>query len=53
MEEKDSKLNELQEQIEKLESDLAEHQKQYAEQSKCTYALSERLCKENIGLVEW
>jgi chromosome segregation ATPase len=50
---KKSQLEELQRQTKKLETDLAEHQNQYAEQSKCSHDLEERLCRENIGLAEW
>lgn len=53
VEKKKQRLDDLQRQTKKLETELSEHQKQYEEQSKCSHDLEERLCKENIGLAEW
>ncbi|KAI6184400.1 TDP43-N domain-containing protein [Aphelenchoides bicaudatus] len=51
--EKTSKINELRQRTNHLELELNDHKKQYAEQSKCSHDLEERLCRENIGLAEW
>jgi chromosome segregation ATPase len=53
VDEKTSKINELREQTQHLETELTDHKKQYAEHSKCSHELEERLCRENIGLAEW
>lgn len=51
--EKTTKINELHKKTQQLETELADHRKQYAEYSKCSQELEERLCRENIGLAEW
>jgi chromosome segregation ATPase len=50
---KTTKINELRGQTQRLETELSDHKKQYAEHSKCSHELEERLCRENIGLAEW